>query len=127
MSDRLRTEQLIRSLHAARMAGQLDELCRLFAPDAHFRVAGSSAGKPVAISAHGAEQIRSWLSIMLRTFKLSDYQMLSLVVDVPRAAVHWRAHIYSKVTGTTVPTELVDLIQVSEAGIASYIEFFVPF
>jgi ketosteroid isomerase-like protein len=127
MTDRVKIERLIRALHAARVGGQLDELCRLFAADAHFRIAGSSAGKPIAISVVGAAEIRSCLSIMVRTFRLTNYELLSMVIDAPEAAVHWRTHIHSKITGTAVPTELVDLVKVSEAGIASYIELFVPY
>ncbi|MGA2562644.1 MAG: nuclear transport factor 2 family protein [Steroidobacteraceae bacterium] len=127
MADRIKTERLIRALHAARVAGQLDELCALFAPGAHFRIAGSSAGKPIAISVVGVAEIRSCLSIMVRTFRLTNYELLSMVIEAPEAAVHWRTHIHSKITGTAVPTELVDLVQVSEAGIASYTELFVPY
>jgi ketosteroid isomerase-like protein len=38
--------------------------------------------------------------------------------------VHWRANIHSKITGATVPTELVDLVEVRNGRIVSYIEFF---
>ena len=127
MADRIKIESLVRALHAARVGGQLDDLCRLFAPDARFRIAGSSVGKPIAISVVGAAEIRSCLSIMVRTFKLTDYELLSMAIEAPEAAVHWRTHIHSKITGTTVPTELVDLVKVGEAGIVSYIELFVPY
>ena len=127
MADRIKIERLIRALHAARVGGHLVELCRLFAPDARFKIAGSSAGKPIAISVAGATEIRSCLSIMVRTFKLTDYELLSMTIEAPEAAVHWRANIHSKITGTTVPTELVDLVKVDEAGIASYVELFVPY
>jgi hypothetical protein len=51
---------------------------------------------------------------------------LSLVVEWPRATAHWRADIYSKVTGVTIPTELVDLVELSEDRILTYTEFFAP-
>ena len=51
---------------------------------------------------------------------------LSLTVDAPRAAAHWRVDIHSKVTGVVVPTELVDLIVVRAGRIESHTEFFVP-
>jgi hypothetical protein len=128
MGDRLKIEQLIRALHAARIDEQLDELCQLFCTDAQFRVAGSSTGKPIAISADGVAEIRTWLSIMMKTFKLTGYELLSMVIDETEAAaaVHWRALIHSKITGITVATELVDLVQLGESGIASYVELFVP-
>jgi hypothetical protein len=36
--------------------------------------------------------------MMVKVFRLSNYELASLVIESPRAAVHWRADIYSKVT-----------------------------
>jgi ketosteroid isomerase-like protein len=126
MTDRSQVEQLLRELHTARLQADLERLCRLFAPDARLRIAGTSDGKPIAISASGIAQIRSWLSMLVKTFRLSQYQLLSLTVDGARAAGHWRVDVHSKITGTVASTELVDLIEVRDEQIASYIEFFVP-
>jgi len=124
--NRLEIEQLLKELHAARTEGQLDRLCALFAPDASFKIAGATDGKPIAITAHGTREIRTWLAVMLKTFKLSRYQLLSVVIDGARAAAHWRVDIHSKITGVVVPTELVDLVEVSEGRITAYREFFAP-
>jgi len=126
MTDRLQVEQLVHELHAARLKGDLERLCELYAADARLRIAGSSDGKPIAIVANGIAEIRPWLSILLKTFRLSQYMILSLSVDVPRAAAHWRVDIHSKITGVVVPTELVDLIDVRGNRIASHTELFVP-
>jgi len=126
MTDRLQVEQLLRELHAARLDGDLERLCKLFSPDARLRIAGSSDGKPIAIAASGSGQIRSWLSMLIKTFRLSRYRLLSLTVDGSRAAAHWRVDIHSKITGVMSPTELVDLVEVREERIAAYTEFFVP-
>lgn len=126
MTQRLETEKLLQDLYAARVEGQLDRLCALFSAQANFKIAGASEGKPIAIAAEGSAQIRTWLAVMLKTFKLSRYQQLAVVIDGSRAAVHWRVDILSKVTGVVVPTELVDLVEVSEGRIASYREFFAP-
>ena len=126
MTDRLQVEQLVRELHAARLEGNLERLCGLYADEARLRIAGSTDGKPIAIAATGIEEIRPWLSILVKTFRLSEYTILSLAVDVPRAAAHWRVDIHSKITGVMVPTELVDLIDVRDGRISSHIEFFVP-
>src|ERR1700733_1430394 len=124
--NRLEIEQLLKELHAARTEGQLDRLCALLRPDASFKIAGASDGKPIAITAHGTREIRTWLAVMLKTFKLSRYQLLSVVIDGARAAAHWRVDIHSKITGVVVPTELVDLVEVSEGRITAYREFFAP-
>lgn len=126
MTDRRQVEELLRALHAARLEGSLERLCRLFSPDARLRIAGSSDGKPIAIAARGSGEIRSWLSILVKTFKLSGYELHSLTIDGARVAAHWRVDIHSKITGALVPTELVDLVEVQGGQIASYVEFFVP-
>jgi len=124
--NRLEVEKLLGDLYAARTEGQLDRLTALFAPDATFKIAGASDGKPIAISARGAAEIRTWLAVMLKTFKLSGFQMLSMVVEGSRAAVHWRVDIHSKITGVVVPTELVDVVEIRGDKVSSYKEFFAP-
>ena len=124
--DRSQFERLLQELYSARLHSQLDRLCELFAPAALFKIAGSSEGKPISIVAHGAAEIRGWLSIMLKSFRVVDYAPVFQAIDGTRAAVHWHAGIHSKVTGTTAPTEFVDLVEVADGRIVSYIEFFVP-
>jgi ketosteroid isomerase-like protein len=117
---------MVRDLHGARVAGDLAGMCRLFADNGRFEIAGASADKPIAIRADGIAEFRPWLAMMTKVFRLSDYNLLSLVVEWPRASAHWRVNIYSKVTGVTVPTELVDLIELRDDRIQTYSEFFVP-
>jgi ketosteroid isomerase-like protein len=126
MTERAEVERVLRELHAARVAGQLDRLCALFAPAARFRIAGTSDGKPVAIDVTGASEIRTWLSMLVKTFRLSGYELLSAVIDGERAALHWRVDIHSRITGSRVSTELVDLVEIKHQLITSYIEFFIP-
>ena len=126
MSDRSQVEQLVKELHAARLAGDLERLCRVFSPNARLRIAGSSDGKPIAIDASRIARIRPWLSILVKTFRLRSYELLSLSIDGTGAAAHWRVDIESKITGISIATELVDLIEVRNGQITSQIEFFVP-
>ena len=126
MTDRLQIEELVRELHAARLEGNLERLCGLYAEEARLRIAGSTDGKPIAMAATGIAEIRPWLTLLVKTFKLTQYTILSLTVDVPRAAAHWRVDIHSKITGVVVPTELVDLIDVRGGRISTHTEFFVP-
>ena len=97
-----------------------------FTADARFQIAGASHSTPVAVTAFGAKEYRPLLATMLKSFKLSDMEILSLLVDDTHAAVHWRAKIFSRLTGTTVVTELVDMIEIRHDRIGSYIEFFAP-
>ena len=126
MTERVAAERMIRDLHAARVGGDLNGMCRLFAEHGRFEIAGASADKPISIRATGIAEFRPWLAMMTKVFRLSDYALISLIVEWPRASAHWRVNIYSKVTGVTVPTELVDLIEVRDDRIQTYSEFFVP-
>jgi ketosteroid isomerase-like protein len=126
MTDRERTERLLRDLYSARVSGDIAAVYDKFSPDARSRIAGASHSTPVAVTAVGAGEYRPLLSIMIKTFKLSDEDIMSLLIDGTRAAVHWRAKIFSRLTGTTVLTELVDIIEIRDGRIGSYIEFFAP-
>ena len=124
--DRVEIDGLLRELYAARFGGDLDGVCRIFSDDAQFRIAGASHESPITIVASGIAEIRSWLSLMIKTFQISDPAILSVIIDDTRVAGHWRAKIHSRITGAVVDTELVDLIQVRDGRIMSYTEFFVP-
>jgi ketosteroid isomerase-like protein len=126
MTDRLDTERLLLELYAARVRGDLPGLSGTFAPDATFRIAGASNASPTAITAVGVDQFRPLLAIMIKSFKLSDQTILSMIIDGAKAAVHWRAKVLSRIAGTTVLTELVDMVEIRNGRIASYTEFFVP-
>lgn len=126
MTNRLEIDRLLRQLYAARVAGDLNGVCQTFANDAKFEIAGTSQTSPIAISATGLDQIRTWLALLIKTFQLSDQTILAMIIDDATAAVHWRAKIRSRITGTTILTDLVDLVQVRDGRIASYTEFFVP-
>lgn len=126
MSQRAVVEHLITQLHAARLKGDLDGMCALFSPTGIFKIAGASADKPISIVADGIDAFRPWLSMMTKVFRLSDYELTTLVIEGPRAAVHWHADIYSKVTGVTVPTELIDMAEIRDGRIVAYTEFFMP-
>lgn len=126
MSERQKIDKLLRDLYAARIGANLDGLVALFAHDARFRIAGTGDGKPIAISANTQQQLRPWLGLLVKTFRISNHAIHSITIEGAGAAVHWEAQIHSKVTGAIVPTEFVDLVTVRDGLIASYIEFFVP-
>src|ERR1700729_1147722 len=101
-------------------------MCSMFAGAGRFEILGASADKPIAIRATNLAEFRPWLAMMVKVFRLTNYQLLSLTVEMPRAVAHWRVDIFSKVTGATVPTELVDVVEIKAERIATYTEFFAP-
>jgi ketosteroid isomerase-like protein len=126
MTNRIDVERLIGELHGARVRGDLAGMCRTLREDGHFRIAGASEGKPISIVATSLHEFRQWLSVLVKAFRVTDYTLVSLLIEGPRASAHWHARIQSKITGVTVATEFVDLVEVTEGAIARYAEFFVP-
>jgi ketosteroid isomerase-like protein len=126
MTNRLEVERLLRELYAARLAGDLERMCRTFTDDAKLEIAGASYAAPIAVRASGLAEIRTWLGLLVKTNQLVNQEILSMIIEDASAAVHWRSKIRSRVTGATVLTDLVDVVQVREGRIASYIEFFAP-
>ncbi len=126
MTDRPMLESRLRELYDARMHGPLDRLCGLFAPEVRFRMAGTSDGKPIAMATLGMDALRPWLAMLVKTFRLSDQKLLSVLVDGPHATVHWTATVHSRITGTQVQTEFIDLLELRDLQIVSYLELFVP-
>jgi ketosteroid isomerase-like protein len=126
MSDRSVVETLLQDLYAARLRGDLSGVLACFSPGVTFQIKGSSQARQIAIIAVGTPELRPWLALMVKTFRLLDLKMVSTIIDPPNAAVHWRARIVSKVTGTEVLTDFVDLVRVEDGRIAAYSELFVP-
>lgn len=126
MADQALAQRSIETLHAARVAGDLAGMLSVFAADGNYEILGASADKSIAIRARTLAEFRPWLAMMVKVFRLSNYQLLSLTAESPRIVAHWRADIYSKVTGVTVPTELVDVVELGERGVVKYTEFFAP-
>jgi ketosteroid isomerase-like protein len=126
MVDRPEIERLLHRLYAARQRGDLNAVCGSFSDGATFQIAGAGNVSPVGVKSIGVDQFRPLLGLMIRSFKLSDLIILSMIVDGMKAAVHWRVKVQSKITGTVVLTELVDLVEINDHHITSYIEFFVP-
>jgi ketosteroid isomerase-like protein len=126
VADRTEIERLLNALYAARERGDLEAVCGMFAADVRFEIAGASPASRMAITAQGISETRKWLTLLVKSFQVSDLTILDLMVDGDKSAVHWRARIRSKITGVTVLTDLVDLALVKDGRIASYTEFFVP-
>jgi len=124
MINRVEIEHLLRELYAARVRGDLEAVCRIFSNDAKFQIAGPSHATRVSVSSVGINQLRPLLAVMTKTFKLTELRILSMIIDGAKAAVHWRAKVYSSITGQRVLTELVDVVEIRDGRIASYTEFF---
>ena len=123
MTERFEIERVLEEAYAARKRGDVDGILRLFSADVHFQLAGSISASPIPLRTAGAAQFRTVLDRLVRTFEWVDQQILCMLIDGSRAAVHWRGKIRSTATGETVDTELVDIVEFKDGRIVSFVEF----
>lgn len=124
MMGRTEIDHLMREFYAARVRGDVAVVCRSLSADARFKIATASKAT-VAIQARGIEEFLPLLALLFKTFRLGDFAILAMTIDGAEAAVHWRATVRSKITGATVPTEFVDLVEIRDGCIADFDEVFV--
>jgi ketosteroid isomerase-like protein len=122
--DRVEYELMLRRLYAARREGDLAELSGMFAAGAVFEIYGAADSKPIAIRTSGSHEFHPWLALLLKTFRITDLVLVTMIIEGSRAAVRWQAQIHSRITGAKVATDLIDLIELENGQIMSYIEFF---
>ena len=118
-------DRLLRELYEARSRGDLDGVCRTFAADAKFQIAGTSETSPVGIKAAGIKEFRPLLAFMIKAFKLGALTIGTINVEGEQATVRWRANVRSRITGATVLTEMIDIIEVRDGRIVNFNEVFV--
>jgi len=123
MTDRSQIEALLRNAYAARKRGDLAAILDAFAENPHFELAGAPQASPVAIRATEGGAFRSLMTGLIKTFEFLDHEIISMIIEGNKAAVHWRSRMRSGVTGDEVVTEIVDLVTVEGGKITSFIEF----
>jgi ketosteroid isomerase-like protein len=122
MMDRASIESLVRDAYAARLRGDVEGACAHFADDAQFALAGAETS-PVAVRCSDCETLRKVMSGLVAAFEFKDHEILSLIVEGPKAAVHSRALVRATGTGQEAWTEFADLVTVRDGKIASFVQF----
>lgn len=114
---------IVEGFYRSRLANDVDECLKYFAPDANCRIAGSPEASPVAVSANDESSLRRHLSELIAAWDWRAHEVESMTVDGDRAAVHFRLTTAFKPTGDVVSTEVVDLFTVRNGKIVSFVEF----
>jgi ketosteroid isomerase-like protein len=122
---RTQIDRLLRELYAARSSGDLEGVCRVFAADAKFQIAGASETGPAGIKANGIREFRPLLAFMIKTFKLGALTIRTMEIQADQATVRWQANVQSRITGVTVPTDFIDIVEVGDDRIVNYNEVFI--
>lgn len=122
---RSQIDRLLQELYEARSRGDLDGICRAFAANAKFQITGANQTSPVGIKAAGIKEFRPLLAFMIKAFKLGTLTIGTINVESDQATVRWRANVRSRITGATVLTEMIDIVEVRDGQIVNFNEVFV--
>jgi hypothetical protein len=85
-------------------------VCRIFADDAKLQITDPSRATRISVSLWASDN-----SVHCFPYNLKRGT---------KAAVHWRATVRSRITSERVLTEHIDVVEIRDGRIASYIEFF---
>jgi ketosteroid isomerase-like protein len=121
--ERTAIERTIKDAYAARKRGDVDSIVKMFTDDAHFQLAGAYVTSPVAVETMSSGDLKAALTALVATFEWLEQDIQSILVEGDKAAVHWRGKIRSTVTGEIVDTDLVDLFELKDGRISSFVEF----
>jgi ketosteroid isomerase-like protein len=121
--ERTRIEDLVKAIYAARVRGDAAAIVDRFADDAVFRIAGAPHASPVAVETVGTASLRKLLDGLIQAAEFKDHQILALLIDGSRVAVHSRVTVRSAAGGETAATELFDLLEFKDGRISSFTQF----
>ena len=69
------------------------------------------------------DELRRALGGLTEAFEFLQHDVVAMIVDLPRVAVHCRVKVRSAATGEEAVTDLVDLIEIRDGKIGSFTEF----
>jgi ketosteroid isomerase-like protein len=118
-------DRMMRELYTARGCGDLEAVMRLFSAEVGFQIASARQGNSVGIKANGISELRPLLALLIKTFGLVDLTIRSITVDGAQATVHWSVNVRSRITGSMVATELIDIVELRDGCIVDFKEVFV--
>jgi ketosteroid isomerase-like protein len=123
MTDRETIRKLIEQAYAARNQGDIDGVMTAFHSDCTFCLAGDPKALPLAGAVQGQTSVREAMSGFIASFEFIERDILSMIIEGNRAAVHSRLKMRAVAKDRTFTTELVDLFQVEDGKVTMLMEF----
>lgn len=123
MADRETVRKLIENAYAARDRGDIDGVMTAFHNDARFCLAGERNTLELAGAVEGHSNVREAMRGFIAAFEFVKRDILSMIIEGDRAAVHSRIRIRVVPKDTTVTTELVDLFKIEDGKVMMLTEF----
>ncbi len=116
-------EKLILSMYATRNSNDPQKTAELFADDAVFQLAGVSGPGKAPARAERRKDLHALMHQLVTTWEWLDFEILDLLIDGEKAAVHYRTKQRFIPTNEIVETNLVDLVTLRDGKIAHMVEF----
>lgn len=123
MSDRETVRKLIEQAYAARDKGDIEGVMAAFHNDATFSLAGERKTLELAGTVEGHSSVRQAMGGFIAAFEFIKREVLNMIIEGDRAAVHSRVSIRVVAKGMTVTTELVDLFKIKDGKVLMLTEF----
>jgi ketosteroid isomerase-like protein len=115
--------KLIVQAYKARDEGHADELMSAFHADAVFRLAGDKKVVAVADTIEGHGNIRGAMRGFIEKFEFRGREIISMIFDGDRAAVHSRINVRHRGDPEAYTTDILDLFTFRDGKIVELVEF----
>jgi ketosteroid isomerase-like protein len=121
--NRAAIEALVRRVLDARLAGRIDDITACLTPDVALRFPGSAGSGDIERSSHSRDAVRAHLAQLIDVWRWTGWEIESILVDGPRAAVHVRQSLVHAPSGTAMTCEVLDLVTVRDGLVSEFVEF----
>jgi ketosteroid isomerase-like protein len=122
--DRHTAVKLIKALYDARSRGDLAALEKLITPDASLHQIGSPEHSRAIVQASGAAEFLQTVENLSKSLELKDFEIVTLLVDGPRIAVHLRCKIHHLGSGRSANMDLMDIWTTKRGKVVSLTQAF---
>ena len=123
MADRETVRKLIEQAYAARASGDINGVMAAFHANGAFELAGAKTALALAGAVEGHSGVREALTGFIANFEFIKRDIVSMIIDGDRAAVHSRLEMRFVPTNKTFTTELVDVFKIQDGKIRELVEF----
>jgi ketosteroid isomerase-like protein len=121
--DREAINTLIERAYEARRTEDIEAILTLFHPDSKFELAGSKEITAAAGAAQGHQQLRTRFAELVANFQVVQRDIIGVLIDGDRAAVHSRVKLRFVPKDKMVMTDLLDLWKFKDGKIVELVEF----
>ncbi|SRR5713101_3704512 len=123
MTSRDAIMETIMRAYKAREEGNIDDLMAAFHPNAVFELKGDKGVLEVAGAVEGHSNVRAALSQFIENFQFKKRDILDVIVEGDRAAVHSRLEVSFVPKSKLFTSDVLDTFRFEDGKIIRLVEF----